>query len=330
MTYRIGGIEMKLPILIGAGACKSPQSLVQYMRRDVSVGAVCTGSYTPKHRDPNQGVPLFWPDHYGEFTGRGFGLNSFGMPNVGFADAAKALLALYLHPVVVSVAGFSVADFVKGVQIFDRHPGIAAVKLNVGCPNTENIPFAYDLASLRGILLEVSWLRIKKPLWLKLSPYITAAERDALQVMYPEIDFSQVPVTESGFLGQVLDLVREYRFVRAVVFSNTLGNVVVRDAAGKPVTSPNQGRAGLSGRILKDISIGLVRQAVTMLPEEIDVIGSGGVLQGDDVVDYLGSGAKGVCCTSGPFWSGQGPRFPSELLAGSEKLQNYLTQNQPN
>lgn len=45
--YRIGGVEMKLPLIVGAGACKTPASILPYNRADVSVGAVSMGSTTP-------------------------------------------------------------------------------------------------------------------------------------------------------------------------------------------------------------------------------------------------------------------------------------------
>lgn len=325
--YHVGGIEMKLPLMVGAGACKTPPSILPYMREDVSVGAVSTGSYTPDLSLGNDGV-LFWPPNLSEFTQKGFGLNSFGMPNAGFKTAAKEFHRQYAHPVIVSVAGFSVDDYVLGVKAFDSLPGIAAIKANFGCGNRHDkkpVPIAYDLDSMSRILKAIQQLRMRKPLWLKLSPYITAEERDALQNMYPHIDFSQVPVVEPGFLGDVMSIVWEYQFVRAVVFSNTLANVIVRDDAGTPVTTPNGGKAGLSGPILKSISIGLIREAVKMLPGDVDLIASGGMLHGDDAVDAFEAGASAAFCTSGPFWSGNDPRFFADLLSGSERLQNFLT-----
>lgn len=325
--YYVGGIKMNLPIMVGAGACKTPASILPYMRPDVSVGAVSTGSYTPLLRLGNEGT-LFWPDDFSEFTRNRFGLNSFGMPNSGFETAAKEFLPKYEHPVIASIAGFSVDDYALGVKTFDALPGIAAIKANVGCPNAHDkkpIPIAYDPDSLLRILEAIERLKPKKPIWLKLSPYITAEQRYVLQGTYPFIDFSHVPVVEKGFLGDVLSVVWEYQFlVRAVIFSNTLPNVIVCSGTGNPVTTPNGGKAGLSGPILKRISIDLIRQAMNMLPGQIDLIGSGGVLHGDDVVDYLEAGASAVFATSGPFWAGNDPRIFTDMLSGSERFQKYL------
>ena len=327
--YVIGGVEMKLPLIVGAGACKTPASILPYMRPDVSVGAICTGSYTPKQRSGNEGK-LFYPDTFSDFIRGGFGLNSFGMPNAGFEAAANEFRSQYEHPVIASVAGFSVDELVRGVEIFDVHPGIAATKLNLGCPNTENVPMAYDSGSLKEISGQIERLKPKKPVWLKLSPYITAEKRDALQEAHPHLDFSQVRVVEPWFLVEILSIIWLCPYFRAVVFSNTLGNVIFRKD-GKPVTTPNDGRAGLSGSILKPINIDLMRQTAGMLPgaRNIDLVGSGGVLHGDDAVDYFEGRAAAVCCTSGPFWSGNDPRFFADFISGSERLQDYLTQYQP-
>lgn len=329
-NYFIGGVGMSLPIMVGAGACKTPVSTLPYMRHDVSVGAVSTGSYTPQMRPGNEGV-LFWPKDASEFMQEDVGLNSFGMPNMGNERAAAELKRFRLvHPLIASIAGFSVDDYVAGVRAFDGVPCVSAIKANLGCPNVHGkpVPIAYDPDSLLEILEAMLRLQPTKPIWLKLSPYITAKERDNLQSTYPFIDFSNVPVVNPGFLGDILSIIWEYQhFVRAVVFSNTLPNVTILDESGNPVTTPNGGKAGLSGKILRPISINLIRQAATMLPGHVDLIGSGGVTHGDHVVEYFAAGAQAVFCTSGPFWAGNNPRFFADMLSGSERLQEYLSQH---
>jgi dihydroorotate dehydrogenase (fumarate) len=327
MRYVIGGVGVNSPIMVGAGACKTPASILPYMRSDISVGAVSTGSYTPHPRLGNEGT-LFWPNDFGEFMRNRVGLNSFGMPNFGFESASKEFRSTYERPVIASIAGFSVDEYLLGVKIFDALPGIAAIKANFGCPNVQDqkpVPIAYDLDSLLHILEAIKQVKLNKPIWLKLSPYITAEQRSVLQNTYPHINFTNVPVVPKGFLGDVLSIILEFpELVRAVVFSNTLPNVIMYNEKRDPVTTPNGGKAGLSGSILKRISIDLIHQARMMLPGQIDLIGSGGVLHGDDVVDYIEAGAAGVFCTSAPFWSGNDPRFFSDMLSESERLQQYL------
>ena len=330
--YTIGGVEMKHPLIIGAGACKTPASVLPYMRKDLPIGGASTGSYTPDPSTGNQGK-LFWPEDFSGFMQNGLGLNSLGMPNMGCNQAATELTRYaFVHPIIASVAATFVEGFITGIQAFHGVPCVSAIKLNVGCPNKAErpVPIAYDLDFLFRIFEAVQELvkrgLVTKPIWLKLSPYITLWQRNVLQTLHPRLDFSNTPVVEPGFLAEVLGLVSQYPFIRAAIFSNTLPNVICRDEFKNPVTTPNGGKAGLSGSILKQIAIDLIRQAETLLPEGVDRIGSGGVLHGDDVVDILEAGGKAACVTSGPFWYGDGARFCANLLSESVRFQNYLTQ----
>ncbi len=329
MTYLVGGIPMLFPIMVGAGACKTPESVIPYMRRgNLLLGAVVTGSYTPDARSGNDGI-LSYPNEWQELITQQFGLNAFGMPNMGYSQAVLELSRLFpspAYPLIASIAGFSVDDYVKGLKAFQLTPA-KGIELNFGCPNTHAIPVSYDIISILQILEAFKLLDIGCPVWIKLSLYITMEEREKLSQQWPQIDFSNVPVVTAGFLAKVLHIIMPYReFIKAVVFSNTLPNVICRDANGKAVTSPNDGKAGLSGPIIKAISLELVKQARRILPTSIDVIGSGGILTGDDVIDYLQAGASAVQCTSGPFWYGNGPRFFANLVGESSRLQEYLTQ----
>ena len=330
--YRIGGIEMELPIIVGAGVCKTPESILPYMRPDVSVGAVFSGAYTPEDRKGNDGV-LSWPNDYGEFLRAGFGLNAFGMPNMGCGRAALAFQPKYRRPLGVNLAGFSVQDYVDWTALFQDCEGIAVVEENFGCPNAHDkkpLPIAYDLDTQRQIYDALSKRVVWKPIWVKLSAFITSIQREWLQKKYPHIDFSSAPIVEPWHLRENMLLIRNYPFIRAVVFSNTLGNVIYRDASGKPVTTPNDGKAGLSGPIVKAINIDLIKVAADLLPEHLDIVALGGAVSGDDAVDYFETSpkVKAVACTSGPFWGG-GARFFADFIAGSERLQNYLLQFQP-
>lgn len=332
MTYIVGGIEMQFPIIVGAGACKTPQSVLPYMKRLFTLGAIVTGSYTPDARSGNDGA-LSYPDDWQKFLELQFGLNAFGMPNMGFSQAALEISRIFpqpRYPLIASIAGFSVDDYVKGIQVFDLSPCISGIEVNLGCPNAHDqktVPIAYDSISLIQILEAFKQLVIKRPVWIKLSPYITEEERKQLSRQWPQLDFSSVPIVGKTFLAEILHHIMTYQqFVRAVVFSNTLPNVIFRGEDGKTATSPNDGKAGLSGPIVKEISLSLIKQARRILPKAIDVIGSGGILTGDDVVDYLEAGASGIQCTSGPFWYGDGPRFFVNLVNESPRLQEYLTQ----
>lgn len=336
-SWVVGGVPMPLPIILGAGVCKAPARLVPYMRDDVSLGAVITGSYTPDEADgePRKGNDdgkniCQWPPQLEGGAEFQFGLNSWGMPNMGFTKAENELARTYLpRKVIVSIAAFSVNGYVDGAQIFGGNPPwsaprFAAQEWNLGCPNTHDkkaLPISYDYDSFEQILAAGEKLKLNCPVWVKVSPYLTLENLKLL--VEHGIDVTHVPVAEEGFLERVAALIARYPYVRAVVVSNTGPNAVYR-VNGESVTTPNAGKAGLSGPIMKEIVFEQVRRFRAVLPETVDVIHSGGLWTGDDLVSAIENGAAAGQFTSLPSWGG-GPKVFGELIAGSERLQNLLT-----
>ena len=295
--YLAGGISMHhAPIMIGAGACKTPHTTREWL----AVAPVVSGSYTPKSRSGNSGNRLFYPDTLAQLDEAGFGLNSFGMPNVGFSIAAHELARREgEHPLIVSIAGFSIQDYVDGVALFETVWGVQAIECNFGCPNTEHGRImSFDLHSLDTLLQRLR-AYVRKPLWAKFSPY-----------------------SDPGLLKEVAAIVTAAASIKAVVTCNTFPNAY----AGRDTISPMKGLAGLSGPALKPIALGQVIQFRRELPDTIDVIGVGGITTGDDAMDFLGAGANAVQLTSLPFWLGSPRRFWETLLdpTTGARLVTYL------
>jgi dihydroorotate dehydrogenase len=255
------------------------------------------------------------------------------MPNIGFDSMYREILSLESPvPIILNIAGFSPLDYQVGAG-WSVLTNVSAVTLNFGCPNKHDhrtVPIAYDLESMKLILDAVASTAPEKPIWIKLSPYLTMPELEVWREKMPQLDFDATPTVEDGFLEEVLNLIVPYRFVRALIFGNTLGNVVYRQNDGTTATSPNGGQAGLSGPPLKDLSLDLIRRASRFLmgSNVVDLIGCGGILTGQDVIDYLEAGAQGVQCVSGPSWHpGGGAKFFADLVNDSPELQDYLTTN---
>lgn len=332
-TYIVGGIAMQYPIILGAGVCKDPRHLIPYLRKDTPLGALIAGSFTVPHRDGNQGV-LQWPADWTDFLYEGIGLNSHGMPNPGIDESFErfATVPLAGYHALASLAPFTTEECVTLVRRANQELYLVGSEINWGCGNTGKIPDAYNYEDAHTTLRALEQLarngELTKPLWIKLSPYLTLAERDELAEHYRKIDFSEVPVVTEGFAEAMVRLIAQYPFIKAIVFGNTLANCRVLDATGKPMTTPFNGKAGLSGPILKDISLRLIRRGIQVLPSwsELHFIASGGLLTGDDLTDALENGARAGQFTSGPAWSKDGRRFFPELITDSERLQKYLTQ----
>ncbi len=290
------------PYIIGAGAAKTPALTKMWLE----VAPTVSGSYTPNESSGNPGKVVY-PDNLEELLALGAGNNSLGMPNIGYPRAAAELATIKAkQPLIVSVAGFYPEDYWLGVEIFQAVPNVAAIELNKGCPNKQEEHsgdiMSFDPKAVRQTLDGLVAREVTKPLWLKFSPYSNPNE-----------------------LKRMAQLINEYRHKLnlAVVTCNTFPNSYMPRAA----LTPNQGRAGLSGKAMKYIALGQVHQFREHLDPIIDVIGSGGCLTGDDIVDMLDAGAKGVQLTSLPSWGGNPDVFYEHILnrETSSRFMEHLT-----
>lgn len=295
----VGGVLFKgWPIMIGAGACKDPKLTLDWLK----IAPVVSGSYTKEARSGNSGDRLFYPDTLEELLKLGYGLNSFGVKNNGIKAAVTAFgESQFGQPLIVSVAGFSVEDYVHCVKVVSASGNfVSAIELNLSCPNTEHGRiFSFNLTVLEELFTALAPYK-QKPLWVKLSPY-----------------------SDPNQLATVAKLINKHSdIVRAVVTCNTFPS----GYAGEQAISPHQGLAGLSGPALKPIALGQVRQFRQLLNSDIDVIGVGGITTGNDVIDFLDAGAAGVQLTSLPFWLKEPKNFWSQLLdtETGNKLTNIM------
>jgi len=175
-------------------------------------------------------------------------------------------------PLIANVAGFSTQEFVTLVQLAqDAKADI--VELNLSCPNVwqkdkqEEIT-CYHPTLVKSVLSAIAQI---KP-HIKMSVKISPLPPDTLRAVAKEI-------IESGI-------------VQFVTATNSYPNAAMTSG----VEANNKGAllAGLSGRALKPISLGVVQQLKTLLPSRIHIIAAGGISTATDVKDYLQAGAKVV------------------------------------
>jgi len=287
--WTAGGVRLPHgPYIIGAGVCKNPDTTEIWLQ----VAPVVSGSYTAETRAGNPGRVVY-PQTLESFLEIGFGLNSYGMPNTGFQVAAKQLSKFRSEqPLIVSVAGFSIDEYIEGVQTFNNHTRVSAIELNFGCPNTQGDHpdiMSFNPGAVRKLLeMLCVTVEVKKPIWLKFSPFSNPAELKRMALL-------------------VNKFAEDYTL--AVVTCNTFPNAYAGD-----VVDPNNGLSGLSGPAIKEIARGQVRWFKANLDPAIDIIGVGGITTGDDIVDFLDDGAKAVQLTSLPFWAGNPSDFFRQLM----------------
>lgn len=262
LTSSLAGVAFANPLLNAAGVhCATPTELDEVLAS--AAGGVVTKSATLAPRDGNA-RPRFQALPLGS-------INSMGLPNQGF-DAYLAYACAHQHaataPVILSLAGLSLADDLAMLRRVQESDFTGLVELNLSCPNVPGKPqVAYDFAAVTRIL-DQAFQFFTKRLGIKLPPYLDLAQFDALAAI-----LNRYPLA----------------YVNAI---NSLGNGLVIDPlTERPVIRPKGGFGGIGGAYVKPTALANVRAWRERLNPTIGIIGTGGVRTGTDVFEHLLCGA---------------------------------------
>lgn len=258
METRLGPITMRSPLVAASGTVGSVWEWATVADVGVYGAAVAKSvSATPWEGRP---APRIAP------AGPGM-LNGIGIQNPGIVswvtDMADRLKVCDV-PIWGSAVGETVAGFVE-VAVGEESAGVAAVEVNLSCPNLEEGHiFALDARLSSEVISEVV-AAVNVPVGAKLSPAAPDIVAIAEACIDAGADFLTLTNTAPGF-GVDLSL-----------------------AAPKL----SGGVGGYSGPGLKPISLRCVYEVARAFPG-FPVVGCGGVTSGEDVVEYLMSGATAV------------------------------------
>lgn len=195
-------------------------------------------------------------------------LNSIGLQNPGVDAVIEKYAATWTGwrtPVIVNVAGESVADYVEVARRLDGVPGVAAIELNISCPNVGRggLQFAID-AGAAGEVTAAVRRATDLPLLVKLSPNVADVRPIARAIADAGAD--------------------------ALTAINTLSGIAVAPSRAKPLLGNVYG--GLSGPAIKPIALRIVYEVVQVV--DVPVVAIGGVTELGDVLDFLAVGAAAV------------------------------------
>lgn len=222
-------------------------------------------------------------------------LNSIGLQNIGLDAVLRDMAPLWATwdiPVVVNIAGDTVDEFGRMAAALDGVPGIAALELNISCPNVDigGIEIGQDPgASARATRAAVRHTDL--PVIVKITPNVTD------------------PVA--------LALACEDAGAAAICAINTVLGLRVDIRRRKPVLP--RARGGLSGPAIKPIALRMVYDIANAV--RVPVIGCGGIASGEDAVEFLMAGATAVQVGTATFAN---PRAPLDVLEG---LESWLAAN---
>lgn len=256
LTTKIGSLTLKNPIMPASGTFS--EELAQLFDLDL-LGAHVTKTITREKRSGNPTPRVC--------EVRGSMLNSIGIPSKGL-DAFKAnvipFYAKYEAPLIISISAGSADEFAslcRDVSV----PGVAAIEVNISCPNIEEDGKAF---AMRPSTTEMVMRKLRDatdlPLWAKLTP-------------------------NTGETTEVAKAA-EAAGADALVVSNTLLAMAIDIETRKPKLGNLMG--GLSGPAFKPIALRMAYQCAKSV--DIPVIGCGGISTTEDIIEYLIAGASAV------------------------------------
>ena len=188
-----------------------------------------------------------------------------------------------------SRGGVKLNDYLEVVRFLDDCPGIAALELNISCPNVEKGGFHFnkDPRDTRKVTAAVRKAAKNLPLWVKLSPNVTDIREFARACEDAGADAVSVINT---LVGMAIDVEQRRPRIRFLT-------------------------GGLSGPAIKPIALRMVWEACQAV--RIPVIGVGGIACTEDALEFLIAGAHAVQIGTANFYR---PDVSQKIAQG---LQQY-------
>ncbi len=266
LRVQLGRLALANPILVASGTfgyAREMAGLVDLAR----LGAILPKTITAKPRAGN--APWRTVE-----TPSGM-LNSIGLDN----DGIEIFIAHHLPylgglktPIVVSIAGHDYDEFVALARRLDEATGLAAIELNISCPNVSGgVDFGTDPAMCRRVVAGVRQA-CRWPILAKLTPNVT----DIASIARAAADGGADAIS---VINTVLGMAVDWRRRRPL-----LGN----------------GMGGLSGPAIKPIALRAVYQVARAVT--IPVVGIGGIATIDDVMEFAVAGATAVQIGTANFY----------------------------
>lgn len=253
------GLRLRNPVLAASGTFgygTEYGELVDIAR----IGAiVCKG--TTLHPRPGNPQPRLFETPAGL-------LNSIGLQNIGLEAVIRdkaPLWAAWPTPVIVNIAGETVWEFGELARRLDGVPGVAAIEVNISCPNVQrgDQEFGADPEQAATAIKAVR-AATSLPVIVKLTPNVTDIVAIARAVASAGAD--------------------------ALTLVNTLRGMAIDVKGRRPVLGRITG--GLSGPALKPVALAMVYAVYKAV--DVPIIGCGGIYAASDALEFIMAGARAV------------------------------------
>jgi dihydroorotate dehydrogenase (NAD+) catalytic subunit len=283
LEVSIGSLKLKNPIMPASGTFGEEMEKVIDFNQ---LGALLPKSFTKAVRKGNP-TPRICETVGGM-------INSIGIQSKGidyYCNVTVPFYSQFSSPLISSISADSIEEFAEVSERIAAMKEVAALELNISCPNLKNngLAFGMDEEATRKLVKSVRQVT-DKPIIAKLSPNVTNIGVIALAAEDGGADSLTVANT---FIAMSIDV-----HTRKPKIANVIG--------------------GISGPAIKPLVVRLIHQVyqVSSLP----IIGCGGVMSGEDAIEMILAGATAVQVGTANFVK------PTAMITIIEEIENYMKQ----
>jgi dihydroorotate dehydrogenase (NAD+) catalytic subunit len=265
MSVNLAGVQLKNPVMTCSGTFGSGMEYTDYMDLN-RLGAVVTKGVADVPWQGND-TPRVTE------TASGM-MNAVGLQNPGievYCQREIPFLQQFDTKVIVNVCGHSEQEFLNVVERLREEP-VDMLEMNISCPNAQGagVAFGTDPKMVEHITSVVKQAA-KQPVIMKLSPNVT--------------DIAEIArAAEAGGAD-------------AVSLINTITAMKIDIHRRKFVLANKTG--GLSGPAIKPVAVRMVYQVAQAV--KIPIIGMGGIVTGEDAIEFILAGATAVAVGTANF-----------------------------
>jgi dihydroorotate dehydrogenase (NAD+) catalytic subunit len=278
LRVSLGRLALRNPVLTASGTFGYVREMAGFVRLG-RLGGVVPKTVTQRPRAGN-------PTPRTVETRAGL-LNAIGLDNDGvdhFREHHLPYLRTIGTAVVANIAGEDEDQFVAMAEALGGEPGLAAVELNVSCPNVSHgLDLGIDAAAVGRLVGRVR-AACPLPVIAKLTPNVT----DVVAIA--------AAAAEAG--------------ADAVTLINTVRGMAIDWRRRRPILANDVG--GLSGPAIKPIALRIVWDVARALPG-LPIVAVGGIADADDALEFLVAGASAVQVGTATFYN---PRAAEDVLDG--------------
>ena len=278
-SVTLAGVTLKNPVMTASGTFGSGAEFSEFVDLN-NLGAVVTKGVA--------NVP--WPGNPSPRVAETYGgmINAIGLQNPGivvFVERDIPFLKKYDTKIIVNVCGRTTEDYCEVVERLANEP-VDMLEINISCPNVKEggIAFGQNPKAIEAITKEVKKYA-KQPIIMKLSPNVT--------------DITEMAKAAEAGGADVLSLI------------NTLTAMKIDIHKRKFAVANKTG--GLSGPAIKPVAVRMVYQVSKAV--NLPIIGMGGIMTGEDAVEFLMAGATAVSVGTANFHN---PMATQEVVDGIE------------